>query len=61
MERLEKVRIGGIERWVSIPETDKRNPFLLVIHGARGYVTDADERVVQPRLGGINVGAVENR
>jgi hypothetical protein len=38
VERLEKVRIGGIEQWVSIRGTDKRNPVLLVIHGGPGYV-----------------------
>jgi pimeloyl-ACP methyl ester carboxylesterase len=36
--RLEKVRIGGIEQWVSIRGRDKRNPVLLVIHGGPGYV-----------------------
>ena len=38
MTRLEKVRIGGIEQWVSIRGRDKRNPVLLVIHGGPGYV-----------------------
>src|SRR5271154_1559361 len=36
--RLEKVRIGGIEQWVSIRGADKRNPVLLLIHGGPGYV-----------------------
>src|ERR1700731_2383366 len=39
VERLEKVRIGGIEQWVSIRGTDKRNPVLLFIHGGPGYVS----------------------
>jgi len=39
VERLEKVRIGGIEQWVSIRGTDKRNPVLLLIHGGPGYVS----------------------
>jgi hypothetical protein len=33
VERLEKVRIGGIDQWVSIRGTDRRNPVLLYIHG----------------------------
>src|SRR5882762_2987088 len=39
VERLEKVRIGGIDQWVSIRGTDKRNPVLLLIHGGPGYVS----------------------
>jgi pimeloyl-ACP methyl ester carboxylesterase len=39
IERLEKVRIGGIEQWVSIRGTDTRNPVLLYIHGGPGYVS----------------------
>jgi pimeloyl-ACP methyl ester carboxylesterase len=39
IERLEKVRIGGIEQWVSIRGADKRNPVLLLIHGGPGYVS----------------------
>ena len=39
MERLEKVRIGGIDQWVSIRGTDRRNPVLLYIHGGPGYVS----------------------
>jgi proline iminopeptidase len=39
IERLEKVRIGGIEQWVSIRGYDKRNPVLLFIHGGPGYVS----------------------
>jgi proline iminopeptidase len=38
VERLQTVRIGGIEQWVSIRGRDKRNPILLVIHGGPGYV-----------------------
>jgi len=38
MERLEKVRIGGIEQWVSIRGADRRNPVLIVLHGGPGYV-----------------------
>src|SRR5215475_6430405 len=38
VERLEAVRIGGIDQWVSIRGRDKRNPVLLVIHGGPGYV-----------------------
>jgi pimeloyl-ACP methyl ester carboxylesterase len=39
IERLEKVRIGGIDQWVSIRGTDRRNPVLLHIHGGPGYVS----------------------
>ncbi len=38
IERLEKVRIGGIEQWISIRGVDRRNPVLVVIHGGPGYV-----------------------
>ncbi|HET9388517.1 MAG TPA: alpha/beta hydrolase [Steroidobacteraceae bacterium] len=38
IERLEQVRIGGIDQWVSIRGRDKRNPILLVIHGGPGYI-----------------------
>jgi pimeloyl-ACP methyl ester carboxylesterase len=39
VERLEKVRIGGIDQWVSIRGADRRNPALLHIHGGPGYVS----------------------
>jgi proline iminopeptidase len=39
VEWLEKVRIGGIDQWVSIRGTDRRNPVLLYIHGGPGYVS----------------------
>jgi proline iminopeptidase len=39
LERLEKVRIGGIDQWVSIRGADRRNPVLLYIHGGPGYVS----------------------
>ncbi len=39
VQRLEKVRIGGIDQWVSIRGLDRRNPVLLFIHGGPGYVT----------------------
>lgn len=38
VERHEKVRIGGIDQWVSIRGMDKRNPVLLMIHGGPGWV-----------------------
>jgi hypothetical protein len=39
VERLEKVRIGGIDQWVSSRGTDRRNP-VLTIHSRRsGYVS----------------------
>ena len=39
VERLEKVRICGIDQWVSIRGADRRNPVLLYIHGGPGYVS----------------------
>ena len=39
VERLEKVRIGGIDQWVSLRGADRRNPVLLYIHGGPGYVS----------------------
>ena len=38
IERVQTVHIGGIEQWVSIRGTDRRNPVLLVLHGGPGYV-----------------------
>lgn len=38
IERLEKIRIGGIDQWISIRGADRRNPVLVVIHGGPGYV-----------------------
>ncbi|GEL72407.1 proline iminopeptidase [Myxococcus virescens] len=39
MERTEKLRIGGIDQWVSVRSRDLRNPVLLVLHGGPGWVT----------------------
>ncbi|HZZ68298.1 MAG TPA: alpha/beta hydrolase [Phenylobacterium sp.] len=39
VERLEAVRIGGIEQWVSVRGADRRNPVLLHIHGGPGYIS----------------------
>lgn len=33
VEELVKVRIGGIDQWLSIRGRDRRNPILLVLHG----------------------------
>ena len=38
IERLETVKIGGIQQWVSIRGTDTRNPVLLYVHGGPGYI-----------------------
>ena len=38
VERLEQVRIGGIEQWVSIRGNDAGNPVLLMLHGGPGWV-----------------------
>jgi pimeloyl-ACP methyl ester carboxylesterase len=37
VERLEKVRIGGIDQWISVRGFDRRNPILLYIHGGPGF------------------------
>lgn len=37
VDRLEAVRIGGIDQWVSIRGADRRNPVLLMLHGGPGY------------------------
>jgi proline iminopeptidase len=39
VERLEKVRIGGIDQWVCVRGADRKNPVLLHIHGGPGYVS----------------------
>jgi len=39
VERLEKVRLGGIDQWASIRGADRRNPVLLHIHGGPGYIS----------------------
>jgi proline iminopeptidase len=39
VERLENVRIGGIDQWVSIRGADRGNPVLLYMHGGPGYVS----------------------
>ena len=39
VERLDRIRIGGIDQWVSIRGTDRKNPVLLYIHGGPGYVS----------------------
>jgi proline iminopeptidase len=37
IERLEKVRIGGIDQWISIRGLDRRNPVFLYVHGGPGF------------------------
>jgi proline iminopeptidase len=39
VERLETVKIGGIDQWVSVRGKDRRNPVLLHIHGGPGYIS----------------------
>lgn len=39
VERSEKVRIGGIDQWVSVRGRDSRNPVLLFLHGGPGFVS----------------------
>ncbi|MGI8930941.1 MAG: alpha/beta fold hydrolase [Sphingomicrobium sp.] len=38
IERTQKIRIGGIDQWVSIRSRDRRNPVLLMLHGGPGFV-----------------------
>jgi proline iminopeptidase len=37
IERLETVRIGGIDQWISVRGFDRRNALLLYIHGGPGF------------------------
>jgi pimeloyl-ACP methyl ester carboxylesterase len=37
VERLEQVRIGGIDQWINIRSFDRRNPVLLFLHGGPGF------------------------
>jgi hypothetical protein len=39
VERLQTLRIGGIDQWVSVRGTDRGNPVLLYVHGGPGYVS----------------------
>lgn len=39
VERLESLRIGGIDQWVSVRGADRKNPVLLHIHGGPGYIS----------------------
>lgn len=39
VHRLETVRIGGIDQWVSVRGADRGNPVLLHIHGGPGYIS----------------------
>ena len=38
IEETRSVRIGGIDQWISVRGTDRRNPVLLMLHGGPGYV-----------------------
>lgn len=37
ISELRKLRINGIDQWVSIRGRDRRNPILLFVHGGPGY------------------------
>lgn len=39
VERLEAVRIGGIDQWVSVRGNSRDNPVLLMLHGGPGWVS----------------------
>jgi pimeloyl-ACP methyl ester carboxylesterase len=38
IEQTRAVRIGGIDQWISVRGTDRRNPVLLFLHGGPGFV-----------------------
>lgn len=39
VDRLETVKLGGLDQWISIRGADRRNPVLLMIHGGPGYAS----------------------
>jgi pimeloyl-ACP methyl ester carboxylesterase len=39
IERMQAVRIGGIDQWITVRGMDRRNPVLLMLHGGPGYVS----------------------
>jgi pimeloyl-ACP methyl ester carboxylesterase len=39
VERTQAVKIGGIDQWISVRGTDRRNPVLLMLHGGPGWVS----------------------
>lgn len=51
LETTEAVRIGGIDRWVSVRSWDLRKPVLLILHGRAGLGQHARGPVHHPRLG----------
>jgi len=50
IESLEKVRIGGIDQWISIRGLNKRNPVLLLVHGGPGSPQMAAARTIDREL-----------
>jgi proline iminopeptidase len=53
VERVEKVRIGGIDLWISTRGADRRNPVLIVLHGGPGYVDMPMSWWFGPGVGGV--------
>jgi proline iminopeptidase len=37
VEMLQRVRVGGIDQWISVRGFDRKNPILLFIHGGPGF------------------------
>jgi len=50
MDSIEKVRIGGIDQWISLRAQDTRNPPLLFLHGGPGTAQISFSRKSQRRL-----------
>jgi hypothetical protein len=48
IERLEKVRIGGIDQWISVRGFDRRNPILLYI-SSTGHLSSTFQEIARVR------------
>lgn len=50
IDSIEKVRIGGIDQWISLRSQDTRNPLLLFLHGGPGTAQISFSRKSQRQL-----------